>query len=135
MHCKICGKPARFAFRKKILQKHDVSFFKCSECGFLQTEEPYWLSEAYDPPLSPLDVYLISRPLELGDITKNVILNYFDNTKKFLDYGGGAGVFTRHMRDRGFNFYRQDRYANNLFARFFDVNDLAIDDRKFELVT
>jgi hypothetical protein len=133
--CKICDQPAQFAFRKKILRKHDVAFFRCAECGFLQTEEPFWLAEAYASPLSPLDVYLIARPLGLGEVTKNVILNYFDNTKKFLDYGGGAGVFTRHMRDLGFDFYRQDKYANNLFSRFFDVNDLPREEQKFELVT
>jgi hypothetical protein len=37
-----------------------------------------------------------------------------------LDYGGGHGVFTRMMRDMGFDFRCWDARAENLFARGFE---------------
>lgn len=133
--CKICDSLSEFVFGKKILQKYNASFFKCTNCGFLQTESPYWLEESYRLPFTPLDVWLVARPLNISQVTENLILNYFDPTKRFLDYGGGIGVFTRMMRDRGFQFYRQDKYAQNLFTQFFDVSDLPQDHRDFELIT
>jgi len=39
------------------------------------------------------------------------------------------------MRDLGLDFYRQDKYAKNLFAQYFSLEDLPPEDRKFELVT
>lgn len=135
MKCNICNSLSNFVFNKKILHKYEVSYFKCSSCGFMQTEKPYWLAEAYELPFTPLDVYLVSRPLEFSQLTENLILKYFDYKGKFLDYGGGIGVFTRMMRDRGIQFYRQDKYAQNLFTQFFDICDLAEAERKFELVT
>ncbi|OKH40341.1 hypothetical protein NIES2101_35025 [Calothrix sp. HK-06] len=135
MECKICSSKSHFIFTKKILSKYEVSYFKCSSCGFIQTEDAYWLSEAYELPFTPLDVYLVSRPLEFSQLTENLILKYFDYKSKFLDYGGGVGVFTRMMRDRGLKFYRQDKYAQNLFTQYFDVYDLPEAERNFELVT
>jgi hypothetical protein len=135
MLCKVCNHSAEFLFKKQFLQKYPVKFWKCLNCGFIQTEEPFWLEEAYKLPFSPLDVYLVYRSLELGDITENLVLNYFDYTQQFLDYGGGIGFFTRLMRDKGLNFYRQDKYAQNLFAQYFDVSDLAEHERTFELIT
>ncbi len=38
----------------------------------------------------------------------------------FLDYAGGYGVFTRLMRDIGFDFYWHDPYTQNLFANGFE---------------
>jgi hypothetical protein len=40
---------------------------------------------------------------------------------RFLDYGGGYGLFVRLMRDAGFDFYRSDRHCSNLFAREFEA--------------
>jgi 2-polyprenyl-3-methyl-5-hydroxy-6-metoxy-1,4-benzoquinol methylase len=38
------------------------------------------------------------------------------------------------MRDKGFDFYRQDVYCKNLFAKSFDISDIKMDG-KFELLT
>jgi len=48
-----------------------------------------------------------------------------------LDYGGGNGMFVRMMRDRGFDFYWNDKYASNQFAEGFE----APHDMKFSLLT
>ena len=50
-----------------------------------------------------------------------------------LDYGGGYGLFVRMMRDRGYEFYRQDSYCENLFAKHFDHTDIS--ENHFDLLT
>lgn len=135
MNCKICNNNSSYIFSKKILEKYDTRYFKCENCGFLQIENPHWLNEAYEDAISSLDTGLVSRNLYFSTLTEKLILGYFDSNKKFIDYGGGYGLFVRLMRDKGFDFYRQDKYCQNLFAQYFDVTDLSENIRKFELLT
>lgn len=46
----------------------------------------------------------------------------FDPNAKFIDWGGGYGVFTRLMRDTGYDFYWSDRFCQNLFAKQFTAD-------------
>jgi hypothetical protein len=48
-------------------------------------------------------------------------LNFcFHKADSFLDYAGGYGLFTRMMRDIGFDFYWNDPFSQNLTARGFE---------------
>ena len=51
---------------------------------------------------------------------------------KFLDYGGGYGLFTRLMRDVGFDYYWSDPFTQNLFAKGFEFDSRY---GEFELIT
>lgn len=104
-----------------VLQSHKVSYFRCDNCGFIQTEEPFWLEEAYSSSMTKSDIGLIGRNLEMAELTQRLILTCLDPQAKFIDYGGGYGIFVRIMRDRGFNFYRLDPICENLFAENFDA--------------
>lgn len=137
MNCKICCQNTEKIFNKKILLKYDVSYFRCSKCFFIQTEEPYWLEEAYGlGAIGALDVGIMSRNLMLVNKTELIADKLFSSLSNFsgVDYGGGHGIFVRMMRDQGFNFYRQDLYAENLYARYFDVNDLPLN-TKYNILT
>lgn len=133
--CKICGDRAELAFTKQVILKYDVAFFQCSRCGFIQTEKPYWLPETYESSLFALDTGLIARPLSLSSMVDWMIMRHFDPRGRFLDYGGGSGIFVRLMRDRGFHFFRYDKFVKNIYALCFDLSDLREEDRKFEMVT
>jgi hypothetical protein len=133
MKCNICGAESTFFADGAILHKHRVAYFRCNQCGFIQTEEPYWLGEAYENAINSNDVGLVSRNITLAEITKAVISIFFDQKKSFLDFGGGYGMFVRIMRDRGFDFYRYDKHCENLFARDFDADLQA--DAHYELLT
>lgn len=129
--CKICNKKSDYVFSANVLQKYDVKYYHCSNCGFLQTEEPYWLDEAYNSAIGVEDTGILKRNYLLAK-RSSVLINFFFNKKnKFLDYAGGYGIFVRQMRDTGYDFYWQDPFADNLFARGFEykTND------KIELVT
>ena len=137
MNCKICSQNSEKFFSKKILRKYNVSYYRCNKCLFIQTEEPYWLDEAYSlGAISPLDVGIMSRNLLLVKRTEKILDKIFSDLTDFygVDYGGGHGIFVRMIRDLGFNFYRQDLYAENIYARYFDVDDLPTSN-KFNILT
>src|SRR5690606_10191648 len=49
----------------------------------------------------------------------------------FLDYAGGYGIFTRIMRDIGFDFYWDDPYTENLLSKGFQKQEAD----KYEALT
>jgi len=133
MICKICKSNTKQIFTSKILKKYDVKYFKCDNCGYLFTEEPFWLEEAYSRSINLSDTGLLDRNIYFSKVLSVFIFFYFDRNGFFLDYAGGYGVFTRLMRDIGFDFYWHDPYTQNLFANGFEL-DLKSNSR-FELLT
>lgn len=118
--CCICNSLVKNIFSSNLLQKYSVEYFKCTHCGYVQTEEPYWLQEAYESSINHSDTGMIMRNLWLRNVATTLIYFLFDNKGRFLDYGGGYGVFVRLMRDAGFEFYWQDKHTENLFAKGFE---------------
>src|SRR5688500_8616559 len=116
MKCSICNKESNPLFRAIVLGKHDVHYFSCSMFGFVQTESPYWLTEAYERPISITDIGLVGRNVSFSRFLTKLISFFIDGDGTFLDYGGGNGMLVRLMRDRGFDFRWHDKYAENLFA-------------------
>jgi Methyltransferase domain len=131
MDCGICKSSSANFGEALVLNKYQVRYWRCPKCGFVQTEEPYWLSEAYADALQITDVGIMQRNLQTSVVTSAVISLLFPAGKKFLDYGGGHGTFVRLMRDRGFNFYWKDLHAKNVHARSFE----HIDDTRYDIVT
>jgi hypothetical protein len=100
-----------------------VTFFRCGRCGFIQTEEPYWLAEAYREPINATDTGYVQRNIECAQVTRAVIHWLKRSEGPFVDYGGGYGIFVRMMRDLGFDFRLMDKFCPNLFARGFEAED------------
>lgn len=120
MHCKICHTLIIKKFSATLLKKYEVSYYQCPKCQFLQTEEPYWLEEAYSQSINTSDTGYMARNLFFSKKLTVLLFQLFKNRGKFLDYAGGYGVFVRLMRDNGFDFYWQDKYTQNLFAQGFE---------------
>ena len=133
MICKICGQASSKIFRRRILDTYDIDYFQCSVCGFIQTEEPYWLEESYRNPMNIEDTGIIKRNILLAKRTSAILFFLFNKKESFLDYGGGYGLFVRLMRDGGFNFYWNDPFTENLFARGFEYDPVRTN--KIELIT
>ncbi len=102
--CRICTKPVESIFSTVLLQKHMTQYFQCLNCGYVQTEDPHWLPEAYESSINDSDTGIIMRNLWLRNVATTLIYFFFDNKGRFLDYGSGYGVFVRLMRDVGFEF-------------------------------
>ena len=124
MKCKICNKEVEKCFNHVILNKYDVDYFFCESCQFIQTEEPFWLDEAYTSAIGYIDTGLIKRNIFLSNATTIILYLLYSKNGNFLDYGGGNGMFVRLMRDIGFNFYWQDKFASNIFAKGFEYRDV-----------
>ena len=118
--CRVCKSKVSKIFSSNVLQKYSVEYFQCSRCEYIQTENPYWLEEAYNSPINISDTGMIMRNLWFRNVAATTIFFLFDYKRKFLDYGGGYGVFVRLMRDVGFDFYWQDKHTENLFAKGFE---------------
>lgn len=120
MKCRICNAETNFFDKGRILYKYDIKYFKCSECGAIQTEEPYWLQEAYSDAITNSDIGIISRNYRNAEILEKIFSIIFPKKHTFLDYGGGYGIFVRRMRDLGFEFEWFDEYCENIFAKGYE---------------
>lgn len=110
----------KYSFTETVLGKYKVSYFHCLDCGFLRTEEPYWLDEAYNRAISAADTGLLQRNLVIAAKLAAILYFCFDAEGSFVDVAGGYGALTRLMRDIGFDFYWEDRYCENLLAIGFE---------------
>ncbi len=129
--CKICNSKTKQLFTAKVLQKYDVQYFECSNCGFVQTESVYWLKEAYESSMNLSDTGIAVRNLRLSRIATTILFLFFGTKKRYVDYAGGYGLFTRLMRDVGFDFYWSDPFTPNLLARGFEAKE----NERFTLAT
>lgn len=134
MKCKICNSDSIVQFKTTVLRKYEVAYFKCKYCNLIQTEKPYWLHEAYEQAITDLDIGYVTRNISLAEIVSTFIRISLNRKDCFIDYGGGYGLLVRLLRDKGYNFYRQDLYCTNIFALNHDVTDLK-KTMEFELLT
>lgn len=118
--CPVCSSEMKPLFSKLLLKKYKVPYQQCSHCRFVQTASPYWLEEAYEEAISEYDVGLLRRNLRFS----GTLIPYFNllmgPEDRGLDVSGGYGIFTRLMRDKGFDFYTTDPYCKNIFAKGFE---------------
>jgi hypothetical protein len=134
MNCNICSSETKLLFATLVMNKHQVEYHKCTQCEFIQTEKPYWLNEAYSSAITSLDIGYVTRNISLSEVVSSIVQSSFNDKGDFIDYGGGYGLFVRIMRDKGFKFYLQDPYCQNIFANYFDTS--SFDEKKqFELLT
>lgn len=120
VHCNICHSTSLPLEKAVIINKYQIQYYSCGNCGFIQTEFPYWLEEAYSSVIARSDIGLIGRNMKFTNFCSAVIPLFFSSNHAFLDYGGGNGMFVRMMRDKGFEFYWNDKYASNQFAKGFE---------------
>ena len=118
--CPICSGNRRELFQARVLRKYDVRYLLCESCGLIQTEQPYWLKEAYSSAIADTDTGLVSRNLEIAAKLSGLLYFCIRADAPYLEAAGGYGLLTRVMRDRGFDFRWHDPYCENIFARGFE---------------
>ena len=61
--CRCCSKDLLSKlFSAKVLNKN-VEYFDCTNCGYVQTQEPFWLDEAYASVIDNNDTGIMMRNL------------------------------------------------------------------------
>lgn len=117
--CMVCQAAMRVSHEGLLLGRHRVDYYLCGECDYWCTDEPFWLEEAYSQAISAADTGIVMRNLMVArDLT--AILSSLFGSGPFVDWAGGHGMLVRLMRDRGFDFYWADAYAENLLASGFE---------------
>ena len=120
-HCKICSAESKSLFRQTILKKYEIEYFQCPSCGFTQTEPVYWLNEAYSSSMNMSDTGIVLRNSRFSRVASSILMLFFGKNHQYVDYAGGYGLFTRMMRDTGFNFFWTDPYTENILAKGFEM--------------
>ena len=115
--CRVCGDASSLFDAATVLQRHAVRYYRCGACGFIFTEAPYWLDEAYSSAMTSIDIGPVARCFEGAQKIAALILAAHDHRGRFLDFGGGYGLFCRRMRDLGFDFLHYDTHCENIFAK------------------
>jgi Methyltransferase domain len=125
-YCRLCGGQLSTRFNLTVLHKHEVSYYICQECQSLQTENPYWLIEAYQHSLSNLDTGAAQRVLRNLAACYSVAKLF--GVKNVIDIGGGDGLLCRLLRDYGINCFVKDKYAEPSYAQGFTEPNFGVAD-------
>jgi hypothetical protein len=131
MKCKIWQTECEEKFEAFILNKYKAKYYHCNNCGFLFIDNSTWLKEAYLDPINEEDTGIISRNIRISKRLSVILFLLFNKKSNYLDFAGGYGLLVRIMRDIGFNFYWEDQYTENIFAKGFEWNS----EIKIEAVT
>lgn len=114
--CRLCQAPSVAAFTLRLIEKHVVTFYRCSGCDSLQSEEPYWLQEAYaNSNLATIDTGAAQR--NLTNLSAVYAWARLSQAGTIFDFGGGDGLLCRLLRDYGLDCRTEDRYAAGGYAQ------------------
>ena len=130
MSCRLCKHDIDLLFSGKLIN-YVIKYYICNNCSLLQTESPYWLSEAYEKSINDTDVGMLQRNFYNCAVTIYIYKLLNLKNSRLLDYGGGYGVLVRLLRDDGIDAYWNDAHTTNLFSPGFEGGL----DEKYGLVT
>lgn len=117
--CRACGSELDRAVRLPV-RRVPTDLYRCGRCGLYEFPAPDWLDAAYSDPIADIDVGISARCLYAARVTEALVRAEKLGDRRHLDYGGGYGLLTRQLRDRGIDMYHQDPLAENLFAQTFE---------------
>lgn len=123
--CRCCNSAISPIFTGSLIG-HSVEYFECQTCGYVQTEAPYWLDQAYAMAINDSDTGVMARNHANARIVLATMLLLGNLNGTLVDYAGGYGILVRLLRDLGINALWLDPYCQNLLARGFEyTNDKA----------
>ena len=122
MNCRICASRLPDPFAESQMLGRLIKYYTCKACGYVQTEEPTWLEEAYERAINLSDTGIMARN---GSNVGLVLATLTLMRKRYatvVDYAGGYGFLVRLLRDKGVNALWSDPYSDNLVARGFEYS-------------
>ncbi len=122
-NCPITGQPMDAVFSARLLNKYDVQYYYSEQSGILQTEQTYWLDEAYTGAIAATDTGILRRNLQHLLRSLPLLNVLVEKQARLQDVGGGYGILIRMFRDTGYDCYSYDKYCQNLFAGGFEPDD------------
>jgi len=119
LNCRLCSSVITSHFANDIMLGHDVKYYDCDICGYVQTDEPTWLDEAYASPINLSDTGIMARNLANVGLVLSTLALMRERMGRVVDYAGGHGFLVRLLRDKGVDALWMDPYSENLVARGF----------------
>jgi hypothetical protein len=107
-----------------------AEYKRCKTCKFIHAENPSWLEGSFTDALNSLDIGSVDRCNIVADFVEVLVNSLKVNHPKVLDWGGGYGLLTRILRDRGVRCSHYDPYTEPLFAE----NIVLQSDARFDLI-
>lgn len=129
--CPICGETATPLFRITVRQSIDTHVVQCNGCTFTFLPQSDWLHASFGDELQREDVGALDRNLLVADFLRPLIRSLSNQDITCVDWGGGYGLLSRLMRDRGINFHNYDEHTKQLFYS----PAIATSDEVFDLLT
>lgn len=127
MQCRVCDKQVDLPFALSKLCDKSVRYFDCKFCGYVQTEAPTWLREAYAAPINASDTGIMVRNQENARVVLATLKALGLLQGRVVDYAGGYGILTRMLRDIGVDAWWADQYCENLLAKGFEYDGTGAD--------
>lgn len=119
--CRCCNSTTQHILNGTLLN-HQVVYFDCPVCAYVQTETPHWLDQAYADAINDSDTGIMSRNQSNARIVLATLMLLGKLESTVVDCAGGYGILVRLLRDYGINALWSDRYCQNLLARGFAHN-------------
>jgi hypothetical protein len=120
--CRCCSADIHEPVFSGVLLDKTVSYFECPNCGYVQTETPTWLEQAYASPINASDTGIMARnKANLENVLATLMLLRM-RRGKVIDYAGGYGLLVRMLRDVGIDACWSDPYASNLVSLGFEYS-------------
>jgi hypothetical protein len=130
--CRICSTPIFYPYASATVLGHSIYYYDCSVCGYCQSEEPFWLQDAYKNSINDSDTGILARNFANVFVTTATLAFLGKQSGKVLDCAGGYGVLVRLLRDYGIDAHWTDAYSENILAKGFShINDTL----SYDLVT
>ena len=117
--CRVCSGATNFTFSVAVLGR-PARYFDCPTCGYVQTETPYWLAQAYDQPIGDADTGIMLRNRANMARVAAALFALGRLRGRVLDAGGGFGILVRMLRDIGIDAHWRDKHCENLLAKGFE---------------
>jgi hypothetical protein len=113
--CSICEGTAEIKLHVDIHNRQKQPLFQCLSCSFRFFHKPDWLPHSFSSELNQLDLGSVSRCLFVADFVTAVFSSDCETTR-VLDWGGGDGLLTRLLRERGIDCVWHDPFVQPRFV-------------------
>jgi hypothetical protein len=120
--CLICHSETEHFSTFTIRDDISGNYRVCKSCKFIFAENPNWLEGSFTDVLNSLDIGSLDRCTIVADFVEVLLKSLGVDKPKVLDWGGGYGLLTRLLRDRGVDCAHYDPFIEPLFAKNIDIS-------------
>ena len=91
MICRACQQPTRH-LQAGVIFGVNIQYFDCPACGYVQTETPFWLDQAYAEAINDSDTGIMARNQANARIVLGTLWVLGHLNGRLVDCAGGYGI-------------------------------------------